>query len=35
MERTFLAQIDEIEKKLRAVSAENSEIKAKQLMNTF
>ena len=35
MEKEYESKIEGIEKKLRAMNAENSEIKAKQLINTF
>ena len=35
LEQEYQSKIESIEKKLRAVTAENSEIKAKQLINTF
>ena len=35
LEQEYQSKIESIEKKLRAVTAENSEIKAKQLINTI
>ena len=35
IEKKYLEKLTEMEKKFTEVSAENSEIKAKQLLNTF